>query len=44
MMESSGSGFEKIISDYKMYPKDYQPKIYSDPAQFVITLCDLTYD
>lgn len=44
MMESSGSGFEKIISDYKMYPKEYQPKIYSDPAQFVITLCDLTYD
>ena len=44
MMESSGSGFEKIIADYKMYPKDYKPKIYSDPAQFVITLYDLTYD
>ena len=43
-MESSGSGFEKIIADYRPYSKEYQPKIYSDPAQFVITLYDLTYD
>lgn len=44
MMEESGSGFEKIISEYRKYPNKYQPKIYSDPAQFVITLYDLTYD
>ena len=44
MMESSGTGFEKIVADYKPYPKEYQPKIYSDPAQFIITLYDLTYD
>ena len=44
MMESSGSGFEKIIADYKFYPNEYQPRIYSDPAQFVITLYDLTFN
>ncbi len=44
LMEASGSGFEKIVECYKDYSKEYQPQVYSDPAQFIITLYDTTYD
>ena len=44
LMERSGSGFEKIAACYEGYPMDRQPKAYSDPAQFVVTLFDLTFE
>ena len=40
LMEESGSGLEKISELYKGYKEEYQPKVYSDPAQFIITLYD----
>jgi len=43
LMESSGSGFDKIADSYSGFAVNYQPTIYSDPAQFIITLKDLTY-
>lgn len=43
LMEKSGSGFDMIVRSYKNVSKEYQPKVYSDPAQFIITLYDLTY-
>ncbi len=43
LMEESGSGFSKILEEYEDASKDYQPSIYSDPAQFIITLKDLSY-
>lgn len=44
LMESSGSGFDKIVDSYEGYKDEVQPKIYSDPAQFIITLYDLCFD
>ena len=44
LMETSGSGFDNIADAYDAFEKKYQPKIYSDPAQFIITLMDLTYN
>lgn len=44
LMEASGSGFDKIIADYEKYGENYAPSVYSDPAQFIITLKDLTYN
>ena len=43
LMEKSGTGFDKIVNEYSFAPIEYQPKVYSDPAQFIITLYDLSY-
>lgn len=43
LMESSGTGFDKIVYEYEKYDEKFAPSIYSDPAQFIITLKDLTY-
>lgn len=44
LMEASGSGFEKIVESYIGFEDRFKPSVYSDPAQFIITLRDLTYD
>lgn len=43
LMESSGTGFEKIADEYEPFDDKFSPEIYSDPAHFVITLKNLTY-
>lgn len=43
LMETSGSGLELIADLYDSFPEEYKPEIYSDPAQFIIVLKDLTY-
>ena len=36
--------FPVLIADlYDSFPEEYKPEIYSDPAQFIIILKDLTY-
>lgn len=44
LMEKSGSGFEKIADCYSGFENRFAPSVYSDPAQFSITLRDLTYE
>ena len=44
LMEKSGSGFEKIADCYSGFESRFAPSVYSDPAQFSITLRDLTYE
>ena len=44
LMETSGSGFDNIVTAYEPFGKKFGPQIYSDPAQFIITLMDLTYE
>ena len=44
LMEKSGSGFEKIADCYAGFDGRFAPSVYSDPAQFSITLRDLTYE
>ncbi len=42
-MEAKGTGFEKIIDDYKNQDEKHKPFIYSKNNQFSIVLPDLTY-
>lgn len=44
LMESAGSGFDKITDDYKNYDEAHKPFIFSTSNQFTIVLPDLTYD
>ena len=41
-MQRYGSGFEKILEEYKPYEKEFQPKITSEQSWFTITLMDDT--
>ncbi len=42
-IEAKGTGFEKIIDDYKNQDEKHKPFIYSKNNQFSIVLPDLTY-
>ena len=42
-MQRYGSGFEKILEEYKYYDKKFQPKITSEQSWFTITLTDVAY-
>lgn len=45
-MERRGSGFKKIIADYKAsvnYKPEYAPQFYSDSSSFWVTLYNLNY-
>jgi predicted HTH transcriptional regulator len=43
LMEQNGSGFEKILNEYKKYQDIYQPRIESNQDSFLIVLMNLTY-
>ncbi len=43
-MEAKGTGFEKILEDYKNGDDRHKPFIRSNATQFSITLPDLTYE
>lgn len=43
VMEAKGTGFEKIIEDYKDYDKNHQPYVISTSNHFTLVLPDLTY-
>ena len=42
-MEAKGTGFEKIMDDYKTAPLNQKPYVYSKNKQFTIVLPDLTF-
>lgn len=42
-MEAKGTGFEKIMDDYKVAPLNQKPYVYSKNKQFTIVLPDLTF-
>lgn len=42
-MEAKGTGFEKIVEDYKNQDESHQPFVYSKNNQFSIILPDITY-
>ena len=41
-MESRGSGFDKIESDYAAYGENFRPYVSADATSFTLTLPDLT--
>nr|WP_240145561.1 ATP-binding protein [Amedibacterium intestinale] len=43
LMQRYGSGFEKILEEYKPYEKEFQPKITSEQSWFTITFMDVAY-
>lgn len=43
VMEAAGTGFEKIMEEYKDYGDEYRPFICSSSNHFTLTLPDLTY-
>lgn len=43
VMEAKGTGFEKIIEDYKGFDKNHQPYVISTSNHFTLVLPDLTY-
>ena len=43
VMEVAGTGFEKIMEEYKDYGDEYRPFICSSSDHFTLTLPDLTY-
>lgn len=43
-MEAKGTGFEKIMDDYKNYNEAHKPFIFTKNNQFSIVLADLTYE
>lgn len=43
VMEASGTGFEKIIDDYKEQDGNHQPYVYSTYDHFTLVLPDITY-
>lgn len=43
VMEAAGTGFEKIMEEYKDYGDEYRPFICSSSDHFTLTLPDLTY-
>ena len=44
VMEAAGTGFEKIMEDYKNADDLHKPYIYSTSDHFTLVLPDLTYD
>lgn len=43
VMEAAGTGFEKIMEEYKDHGDEYRPFICSSSDHFTLTLPDLTY-
>ncbi|KIR03163.1 ATP-dependent DNA helicase [Lachnospiraceae bacterium TWA4] len=43
VMEAAGTGFDKIIEEYKMADESHRPYIYSTSDHFTLVLPDLTY-
>jgi len=43
VMEAAGTGFDKIIEDYKDADENHKPYIYTSTDQFTLVLPDLTY-
>lgn len=43
LMEEKGSGFDKIVNEYKGYSNSYLPFADSDERSFTLTLADLTH-
>ncbi len=43
LMESKGSGFDKIENDYRGYGDKWSPYISSDSSSFTLVLPDITY-
>ena len=44
VMEAAGTGFDKIIEEYKEADKAHKPYIYSSSDHFTLVLPDLTYE
>lgn len=44
VMEAAGTGFDKIIEEYKDANEAHKPYIYSSSDHFTLVLPDLTYD
>ena len=43
VMEAAGTGFDKIVEEYKMADEMHRPYIYSSSDHFTLVLPDLTY-
>ena len=44
VMEAAGTGFDKIVEEYKSADDSHKPYIYSKSDHFTLVLPDLTYD
>lgn len=44
VMEAAGTGFDKIIEDYRDADSKHQPYVFSTSSQFTLVLPDLTYE
>ena len=44
VMEAAGTGFDKIIEEYKETDGAHKPYIYSSSDHFTLVLPDLTYE
>lgn len=44
VMEAAGTGFDKIVEEYKSADEVHKPYIYSKSDHFTLVLPDLTYD
>ena len=44
VMEATGTGFDKIIEEYKKADSHHQPYVYSTSSHFTLVLPDLTYE
>ncbi|MCI8798487.1 ATP-binding protein [Acetatifactor muris] len=44
VMEAAGTGFDKIIEEYREADETHRPYIYSSSDHFTLTLPDLTYE
>lgn len=44
VMEAAGTGFDKIVEEYKSADEAHKPYIYSKSDHFTLILPDLTYD
>ncbi len=44
VMEAAGTGFDKIMEEYKNVDSKHKPYVYSTSQQFTLVLPDLTYD
>lgn len=44
VMEAAGTGFDKIIDDYRNADSRHQPYVFSTSSQFTLVLPDLTYE
>lgn len=44
VMEAAGTGFDKIVQEYKNADENHKPFIFSNSDHFTLVLPDLTYD